>query len=49
MNHRIPQGQLKTFLTRIGHGSKFVVTGDLMQSDIKTQNGLDDELGDYLV
>ena len=35
-------GQLKTFLTRIGHGSKFVVTGDLMQSDIKTQNGLDD-------
>ena len=34
--------QLKTFLTRIGHGSKFVVTGDLMQSDIKMQNGLDD-------
>ena len=34
--------QLKTFLTRIGNGSKFIVTGDLMQSDIKTQNGLDD-------
>lgn len=34
--------QLKTFLTRIGHRSKFIVTGDLMQSDIKSQNGLDD-------
>ena len=36
--------QLKTFLTRIGNGSKFVVTGDLMQSDIKMQNGLDDAI-----
>ena len=34
--------QIKTFLTRIGDGSKFIVNGDLMQSDIKTQNGLDD-------
>ena len=37
-------GQLKTFLTRIGHGSKFVVTGDLMQSDIKISNGLEDSI-----
>ena len=34
--------QIKTFLTRIGNGSKFIVNGDLMQSDIKTSNGLDD-------
>ena len=34
--------QIKTFLTRIGNGSKFIINGDLMQSDIKTSNGLDD-------
>ena len=35
--------QLKTFLTRIGLGSKYIVSGDLQQSDlrIKTDNGLD--------
>ena len=34
--------QIKTFLTRIGQGSKFIVNGDLMQSDIRKENGLDD-------
>ena len=27
--------QVKTFLTRIGMGSKYIVSGDLMQSDLK--------------
>ena len=33
--------QIKTFLTRIGQGSKFIVNGDLMQSDIIKENGLE--------
>tara|TARA_R100001443_G_scaffold68010_4_gene76750 strand:- start:5457 stop:6290 length:834 start_codon:yes stop_codon:yes gene_type:complete len=36
--------QLKTFLTRIGQGSKYIVCGDLMQSDIRKANGLDDSI-----
>ena len=38
--------QLKTFLTRIGLGSKYIVSGDLQQSDlrIKTDNGLEDSV-----
>ncbi len=36
--------QLKTFLTRIGSGSKYIVNGDLMQSDIRKANGLDDAI-----
>lgn len=32
--------QMKMFLTRIGEGSRLVVTGDLGQSDIGTDNGL---------
>ena len=36
--------QIKTFLTRIGHGSKFIVNGDLMQSDIRKENGLEDSI-----
>ena len=36
--------QIKTFLTRIGRGSKFIINGDLMQSDIRTSNGLDDSI-----
>lgn len=35
-------GQLRMFLTRIGHNTKVVITGDPMQSDIKGSNGLDD-------
>lgn len=31
--------QMKMFLTRIGEGSKFIVTGDLKQSDLKASNG----------
>jgi phosphate starvation-inducible PhoH-like protein len=31
--------QIKTFLTRIGRGSKFIVSGDLQQSDVKHKNG----------
>jgi len=36
--------QIKTFLTRIGQGSKFIINGDLMQSDIRVANGLDDSV-----
>ena len=36
--------QIKTFLTRIGSGSKYIVCGDLMQSDIKISNGLEDSI-----
>ena len=36
--------QIKTFLTRIGDGSKFIVNGDLMQSDIRKENGLEDSI-----
>lgn len=31
--------QIKTFLTRIGRGSKFIISGDLQQSDVKSKNG----------
>jgi len=36
--------QIKTFLTRIGSGSKYIVCGDLMQSDIRNENGLEDSI-----
>ena len=36
--------QLKTFLTRIGSGSKYIVNGDLMHSDIRKANGLEDAI-----
>jgi len=38
------QAQLKTFVTRIGQGSKYIVSGDLMQSDLRSNldNGLED-------
>ena len=36
--------QIKTFLTRIGDGSKFIVNGDLMQSDIRKENGLEESI-----
>ena len=36
--------QKKTLLTRIGHNSKMILTGDLQQCDIVGQNGLDDFL-----
>jgi|TARA_B100000035_G_scaffold271757_1_gene246765 phosphate starvation-inducible PhoH-like protein len=38
--------QIKTFLTRIGLGSKYIVSGDLQQSDLrtKTDNGLEDSV-----
>lgn len=32
--------QIKTLLTRVGDGSKMIITGDLGQSDLKTTNGL---------
>lgn len=35
-------GQMKACLTRIGNGSKMVVTGDIGQSDIRGANGLED-------
>ena len=40
------QTQIKTFLTRIGMGSKYIVSGDLMQSDLKSRglNGLEDSI-----
>jgi len=36
--------QIKTFVTRIGQGSKYIINGDLMQSDIKNENGLEDAI-----
>ena len=36
--------QIKTFITRIGQGSKYIVCGDLMQSDIRKANGLEDAI-----
>ena len=43
-NATIPQ--IKTFLTRIGVGSKYIVSGDLMQSDLKSKgpNALEDSI-----
>ena len=36
--------QIKTFITRIGDRSKYIINGDLMQSDIRGTNGLDDAI-----
>jgi phosphate starvation-inducible PhoH-like protein len=38
------RGQMKMFLTRLGHGSKMIVTGDVTQIDLEdpTQSGLID-------
>jgi phosphate starvation-inducible PhoH-like protein len=36
----ISTSQMKMFLTRIGDGSKVVVSGDLQQSDLKKDSGL---------
>ena len=37
--------QIKMFVTRIGEGSKYIITGDLEQSDIqKHKSGLDDAI-----
>ena len=36
--------QIKTFVTRIGQGSKYIINGDLMQSDIRSENGLEDAI-----
>ena len=40
----VTPAQIKTFLTRIGQGSKYIVNGDLMQSDIRRENGLEDAI-----
>ena len=37
-------GQIKTFVTRLGMYSKFIICGDLSQSDIKGKNGLKDSI-----
>jgi phosphate starvation-inducible PhoH-like protein len=34
--------QMKMLLTRVGEGTKLVVTGDLEQSDLGPENGLAD-------
>ena len=43
-NATVPQ--IKTFLTRIGMGSKYIVSGDLGQSDLRrnVDNGLEDSI-----
>ena len=43
-NSTVPQ--IKTFLTRIGMGSKYIVSGDLGQSDLRrnVDNGLEDSI-----
>lgn len=39
--------QMKMITTRIGDNSKMIITGDLKQSDLKEQNGLDDLIKKY--
>ena len=39
--------QMKMITTRIGDNSKMIITGDLNQSDLKEQNGLDDLIQKY--
>lgn len=39
--------QMKTLITRIGFNSKFIISGDLEQTDIKNQNGLQDALAKF--
>ncbi len=39
--------QMKNLLTRIGKGSKFIITGDLKQSDLNKVNGLNDFINKY--
>lgn len=39
--------QMKTFMTRIGRGSKVVVDGDIRQSDLRGENGLQDLLNKF--
>ncbi len=34
--------QMKMLLTRVGEGTKLIVTGDLEQSDLGPDNGLED-------
>ena len=34
--------QMKMLLTRVGEGTKLIVTGDLEQSDLGPENGLED-------
>jgi phosphate starvation-inducible PhoH-like protein len=34
--------QMKMLLTRVGEGTKLIVTGDLAQSDLGPENGLED-------
>lgn len=34
--------QMKMLLTRVGEGTKLIVTGDLQQSDLGSENGLED-------
>jgi len=34
--------QMKMLLTRVGEGTKLIVTGDLEQSDLGSENGLED-------
>lgn len=41
------EAQFKNLLTRIGQGSKMVVSGDLSQSDLKEKNGLFDFMKKY--
>lgn len=43
MQNTLPQ-QMRMFLTRMGIGSKVVVTGDISQSDIRDKNGLADAI-----
>lgn len=39
--------QMKTMITRIGFNSKFIISGDLEQADIRNQNGLQDALDKF--
>jgi len=39
--------QMKMLVTRLGDNSRMVITGDLQQTDIKSQNGLEDFISRY--
>jgi phosphate starvation-inducible PhoH-like protein len=39
--------QMKNLLTRIGEGSKLILTGDPKQSDLNKPNGLNDFMNKY--
>ena len=46
MQNSLPS-QMYMLTTRIGENSKMIITGDLLQSDLKVKNGLQDFIERY--